>query len=104
MALWQPGWVGSLTRFQITYDSKDLSLQIRKKDEALAHLKVNFANVSCAGPRKIIPITEASPEHLEKSWIDLTEQRQTEMATNIGLPPAAATLYGKYPFESVSCE
>lgn len=95
---------GTLTRFQITYDSKNQSLQIRKKGAALSHLSVDFMNVHCKSARKVIPITETSAERLENSWIDLTEQRQTEMALNIGLPAAAAAVYGKYPFSAIACE
>ena len=67
-------------------------------------LHVNFDDVTCAGPRRVIPIDKNASGDLAGKWIELTEAYQTDLVTKMGYPPPAALAYGKYPFHSVSCE
>lgn len=96
---------GSITQFQLTYDAKNLLFSLRKKGtQDVAYVNIGFSNINCQDPRLFIPITANLSGDLKDSWQVLTKELQTEMAVKMGLPPAAAALYGKYPFESVSCE
>jgi len=96
---------GSITQFQLTYDAKNLVFSLRKRDaKDVAYVNVDFSKINCQDPRLIIPITENLSGDLKDSWKVLTRELQTEMAVKMGLPPAAAALYGRYPFESISCE
>lgn len=95
---------GSPTRFQFIYDAKNMKMSLRKRGAiALAEVRVDFANVSCAKPRQYLPMSSLMNGDVSGQWQDLTEAKQTEMAGKMGLPDKIASLYGKYPFERVSC-
>lgn len=94
----------NVTRFQLLLDPASRTVRLRRHGTTdLGVLHVNFDDVTCAQPRRVIAIDATSSGDLAGRWFELTAEYQKRMVLDLGYPASVAEAYANFPF-TVKCD